>query len=112
VGWCYVPGQHDQLGLRLVDQRGKLGLGGGLGVRGDRDAVERQPIGRRQVAEVLVIGRHGGDVHRERARLPAKEQVIQAVPEPGDHEQCPDPLMRLTLTVPSQSRHVPRHKKS
>jgi hypothetical protein len=100
----HVPGQHDQLRLVGVDQAEQRGFGVRLGGRGDREVVERQPVRRGQRPEVRVVRHDAGDVDRQRAALPAEQQVVQAMPEPGHHDQGPH-LSRRVVQPPG---HVER----
>ena len=56
-----------------------------------REVVKRDAVGSGQLTEVIVVGHHADDIDGQRTRLPAEQQVVQAVAEPGDHDQGADP---------------------
>ena len=86
----HVAGQDGQLDVVLLHQGAQRILGLGLGVRGDRDVVERDAVELRQALEVTVVGHDGRDLDRQRAGALQEQQVVQAVRRGAGHQQGPD----------------------
>ena len=83
----HVAGQHHQLDVEGVHQPQQLGLGGLLGLLGDRDVVEGHPVELGDVPQRLVVAHHADDVDRQPLTAGSEEQVGQAVPLLGDHDE-------------------------
>ena len=89
----HVAGEDDEFDAFALHGLQQPRLGVGLGVAGDRDVLEGHAVGPGQLAEVGVVGDHGGDLDRQRAGAGAEQQVVEAVAEPADHEDDPHPLL-------------------
>lgn len=71
----------------LLDQVQDLGFLGLLRVFGDWQVVEFDAVGLRQWLELWVVGHDHGDLDRELACFLSEEQVVQAVPDLGHHDE-------------------------
>ena len=75
----HVAGQHHGVAVHLVEDALDLGVGAGLVVGGDRHVVEGDAVPLDETPEGVVVGDHAGDLDVELLRLPAGEQVVEAV---------------------------------
>jgi len=82
----HVARQHHQLGAFGLDDLQLPRLGLGLGVGRDRDVVKGHVVAGGQLVELAVVAHDGADVQRQQARLPAEQQVVQAMAFLADHE--------------------------
>jgi hypothetical protein len=83
----HVAGEHDQVDVQLLDECEQPLLGVGPAVGGDRDVVERHPVGGRERLQVGVVGHDRRDLDLQRADAPPVEQLVQAVLGARDHDQ-------------------------
>jgi drug/metabolite transporter (DMT)-like permease len=83
----HVPGQHDQVGPVVPDQRHELVLLRRPGVRPYRQMVVLDPAGLGQRPQIRVVRGDADDVDRELAGPLPEQQVVQAVPRPGHQDQ-------------------------
>ncbi len=95
----HVAGEHHEVDLKLADQAQERGLLPGTGFLGDGEMVERDAVPFDEIAGGLVIGDDRRDLDVECPRLPAVQQIDQAMVELGDRDQHP----RLAPPVP----HLP-----
>ncbi len=85
----HVPGQHHRVDAVRGDQveQPPLRLGPVCRIRADRDVLERHPVPRREPGEVGMVPDDQRHVDGQRLRLPAVQQVVEAVSLPGHHDQ-------------------------
>ena len=96
----HVAGQDHQFHVELVHQFQQPGFGRGLGVGGDRHVEERDAVPLDQRLVVRVVGDHGHDLHRQFPDAGPEQQVVEAVPELGHHDQHPA-LAAVRLQLPA-----------
>lgn len=83
----HVPRQNNQLNFVLLDKLENLTLLLGLCVLVHRQVVELDTVALGKRLKVRVVGDDDGDVNPQLARLGTEEQVVQAVPNFGDHDE-------------------------
>ena len=85
----HVPGQHHEVDAVRGDQveQPPLGLGPVRRVRADRHVLERHPVAGREPGQVGMVPDDQRHVDGQRLRFPAVQQVVEAVPLPGHHDQ-------------------------
>ena len=85
----HVPGQHHEVDAVRGDQveQPLLGLGPVGRIRADRHVLERHPVPGRQPGQVGMVPDDQRHVDGQRLRLPAVQQVVEAVALPGHHDQ-------------------------
>ena len=93
----HVPGQDHEVDPVLVDQLQQALLGLLLGVRGYGDVNERQAGGLGHGPVGFVVGDHQGQIPAQAAATPAEDQIVEAVPELGHHDQ--NALLGLVVDV-------------
>jgi hypothetical protein len=81
--------------LHFVVDPADLGVSAFLVVRGYRDVVESDAVPLDEGLEVLMIRDHAGNFDVEFLRLPARQQVVQAVFLFADHQHHASPDCRV-----------------
>jgi O-acetylserine/cysteine efflux transporter len=83
----HIAGQHDEVGLVVLDQGEDLGLLRGPGFRPDRQMVVVDAVGLGQRPHIRVVRGDRHDVDAELPRPLPEQQVVQAVPGPRHEDQ-------------------------
>lgn len=83
----HVAGQDDQLNVVLPHQLEDLALLLRLGVLGDGEMVELDAVAPGQGLELGVVRHDDGDLDPQLARLGPEQQVVEAVPDLGHHDE-------------------------
>ena len=104
----HVSGQHHQFHAIGIHQFKQPRLSLQLGVRADRDAVERDAVPLRKAGGIRMIGDHRGNFHRQVAVPGPDQQVVQAVVVLGHHHQ--DPLPAVARLNPPLHPPLPRNR--
>ena len=79
---AHMPGETGKLFQRLLEIPA---LRLQLVFLGHLDVVKRQVMVHDDLLVVEMVGNHADDVDRQRADPPSVQNVVQAVPEPGNH---------------------------
>jgi O-acetylserine/cysteine efflux transporter len=98
----HVAGQDDEVGPVVPDQRQKLVLLRGPGVRPDREMVVVDSVGLGQRPQIRVVRGHRRDLDAELAGLLPEQKVVQAVAGTGDQDEHPR-LDRRVVQLPVQA---------
>ena len=83
----HVAGKHDQFGAGLLDDVHDLGFGLRLVLLGHLDVVEGDVVVDHDLLVFEMVGDDADDIDRQRADLPAVEQVVEAMAEARHHQQ-------------------------
>ena len=81
----HIACQDHQLGTRVLDDGQLLCFGLGF-IRRHRNVVKRNAVVGCQLRKIAVVADDGAYIDIQEARLPAKEQIIQAMPLAADHQ--------------------------
>ena len=86
---AHVAGQHHEVDAELADQVEQAALGPlpGQRVTSGRHVLERYPVRRRQRRQVGMVAHDQGHVDAQRLGRAPVQQVVQAVPGLGHHDQ-------------------------
>jgi O-acetylserine/cysteine efflux transporter len=83
----HIAGQHDEVGLVVLDQGEDLGLLRGPGFRPDRQMVVVDAVGLGQRPHIRVVRGDRHDVDAELPRPLPEQQIVQAVTGPRHEDQ-------------------------
>jgi hypothetical protein len=82
----HVAREHHRVAAHFLEQAADLGVGGFLVVRIDRHVMEGDAVPLDEALEGVVVRDDARDLDVELLRLPARQQVVQAVLLLADHD--------------------------